>query len=95
MRSRGYGEAERTNFAIYRISARDKVVTAIMVAAIIAVAICMFNGVMHVDYTPIFAISPITALTIVGIVAYAILLAIPSAIHIMEEATWRILRSRI
>ena len=95
MRSRGYGEARRTNFAIYRISVRDKVVTGLMIVAIAAVAFCMFNGVMHVDYTPVFAISPITALSIVGIVAYAILLAIPSAIHIMEEATWRILRSRI
>lgn len=96
MRSRGYGTSERSNFAIYRMCARDKILLAVLAAATISVICTSCLGAMFVSYSPTIELAPMgAAITIVAFVSYAILLAIPSAIHIWEDATWHILRSRI
>lgn len=95
MRSRGYGVGRRTSFAIYRMDSRDITLLAVMVAAIVTVIACGAMGAAYVQYTPTFEISPLDATTVTGLVSYAVLLAVPSAIHIWEEAKWRISISRI
>ena len=95
MRSRGYGTGRRTNFAIYRMDARDRSLLAVMAAAAVVVVFCAAQGAMAVTYTPILHIAPPSAVSVCAMVAYAVLLAIPSAIHIWEGASWRISISRI
>lgn len=96
MRSRGYGTSERSNFAVYRMCARDKALLIVLALATASVIGLSCIGAMSVTYTPSIEFAPVgAATTTIAIVSYTILLAIPSAIHIWEDATWRILRSRI
>lgn len=95
MRSRGYGVGRRSSFAIYRMTSRDMTLLAVLAAAIVSVIVCGVSGAAYVQYTPTFEVAPFGASTVLGLVSYAVLLAVPSAVHIWEEATWRISRSRI
>ncbi|MGI6217657.1 MAG: hypothetical protein ACOYIK_08615, partial [Coriobacteriales bacterium] len=95
MRSRGYGTGPRSNFAIFRMDSRDKTMLGVMIAMIVVVIAAAVHGCMYVTYTPTFAIAPVDWVAFLGITAYSVLLAIPSAVHIWEEARWRISRSRI
>ncbi len=95
MRSRGYGVGHRSNFAIYRMDARDKVLLAVLALATAGVVCTSFMGGMAVQYTPAIELAPMGPVTLAALACYAVLLVIPSAIHIWEDATWHILRSRI
>lgn len=95
MRSRGYGASGRTSFAIYRFSSRDAAALAVMAVTSAAVIVCAAFGGTAVTYIPSIDISPFSGVTAAGAAAYAALLAMPSAIHFWEAASWRILRSRI
>ena len=95
MRSRGYGTGRRSNFAIYRMDVRDKVLLAVLALAAAGVICTSFMGVMSAQYSPSIALAPMGPHMAAAIVCYAVLLVIPSAIRIWEEATWLILRSRI
>lgn len=88
MRARGYGTAKRTSFQIYRMTARDGLLLALM-AALMAAALLL--GDTHVAFTPEFDMAPLDW----GFGAYGAYLAIPIALHIKEAAQWHILRSRI
>lgn len=95
MRSRGYGLSGRTSFAIYRMKGRDHAALIVMMICIVGVIVCAALGGTAAQFIPSIEISPFSLVTATGAAAYAILLAIPSAIHFWEELTWRILRSRI
>lgn len=96
MQSRGYGCGKRTTFSIYRFDGRDKVLTAFMTFSLILIIFCVANGAGSASYTPDFFISGTESVyTVTGIVFYLIFLMIPTVINVMEEITWRILRSKI
>ena len=89
MRSRGYGCArKRTSFQIYRMTARDIILLALIVVLALTVILC---GGLHATYTPELSIPPISW----GFFAYCVFLLIPTALQIKEAITWHILRSRI
>lgn len=96
MQSRGYGCGKRTTFSIYRFDSRDKTLAAVMLFALALVLFCTAKGAAAVTYTPDLFISGIESIyTVAGVVVYFIFLMIPTVINIMEEITWRILRSKI
>ena len=88
MRSRGYGCAKRTTFQTYRMSTRDWLLLG--VAALLAVAV-LLGGDKTAEFVPTIAIAPLNW----SFVAYCAYLLIPTALHVKEALTWRILRSRI
>ena len=95
MKSRGYGAGTRTNFAIYRMDVRS--VTLLLYLAGSAMA-TVAGAVLHgaeIAYLPVVAIPSAGTGTVIGIAGYAAFLAAPVVLYIWEEATWRILRSRI
>lgn len=96
MRSRGYGAGKRTSFSIYRLRGLDKRLLVIMGILISTILICALNGGMEVDYTPQMRISGIGCIwTTLGEISYFLFLSIPTVLHIVEELTWRILKSKI
>lgn len=96
MRSRGYGSGRPTTFSIYRFDGRDKGLLVLTALLIVTVFVCGAMGGMDTTYTPVLYIKGFDdPITMLGIISYTILLAIPTALNIMEEIAWRILRSRI
>lgn len=96
MQSRGYGCGKRTTFSIYRFDGRDKTLISFMALSLALVLFCVSNGAASVSYTPDLFISGLESIyTVTGVVCYFIFLMIPTVINVMEEITWRILRSKI
>lgn len=95
MRSRGYGLPDRTSFSLYRFCMRDALMLAAMVALAACAAAAIIGGTADIQYLPTFKMPAVTPMGTVGYAAYALLLAIPSAIDIREAVQWRISLSRI
>lgn len=96
MRNRGFGSGKRTSFSLYRLRRQDKFLLGLMAANILMIILCAWCGGMEVSYIPQVDISKIDSVwTVMGAVCYALFLSIPTAMHILEELRWRILRSRI
>lgn len=96
MRSRGFGTGKRTSFSIYRVGRRDKALLVLMPVLLLLMIICAERGGMEVSYFPhLNATGPDSVWTVLGIVCYFLFLSIPTVLHVMEELTWRILRSKI
>lgn len=95
MRSRGYGAARRTSFAVYHMTIRDWVVLA--AASLLAVAVVVISalGSTAVTYTPVLDTAPVSGVYAAGLAAYCVYLLIPTALHIKEAMQWHILESRI
>jgi len=96
MRSRGFGTGKRTSFSMYRFGKRDKVLLGLMIVLLSVIIICAFRGGTDVTYLPQIHISGIeNGWMIWGTACYVSFLSIPTAMHIWEDLTWRILRSKI
>ena len=97
MRSRGYGCSEkRTSFSVYRFEARDRLLLGGMVVLLVLLGVCVLHGGTQAEYTPVLSVTgPENFYTTVGVVAYALFLAIPAGINLTEELKWHILRSKI
>lgn len=88
MRARGYGAARRTSFQIYRMTARDWALIALML--FLSAGVILAGG-TAATFTPEFEISPPTW----GLAAYFVFLLIPPALHVKEALQWHISLSRI
>ncbi|MBR5991136.1 MAG: energy-coupling factor transporter transmembrane protein EcfT, partial [Clostridia bacterium] len=94
MRSRGYGSGRRTNFSVYRFTARDAVLTVFILVLAFVVALCAIKGGATENYVPALEFAN-NVYTVIGATAYALLLLIPIVLNVKEAFTWRILRSKI
>jgi len=88
MRARGYGTARRTSFQIYRMTARDRVLVALMAALAASVVAAGGTG---ARFTPEFYLAEPTW----GLAAYGAFLLIPPVLYIKEAVQWHISISRI
>ncbi len=96
MRSRGFGTGKRTSFSIYQMRTADKQLLFLMGILCLSLLLCAYKGGMEVDYTPQQWIAGIDYWwTALGGICYFIFLSIPTTMHILEELTWRILKSKI
>ncbi|MBQ3105851.1 MAG: hypothetical protein IJC51_00015 [Eggerthellaceae bacterium] len=88
MRSRGYGCSKRTAFQTYRMDTRDGAVLGI---SVLLAACVLLGGGKAAEFVPVLTADPLNW----SFVAYCAYLLIPTALHIKEALTWRILQSRI
>ena len=96
MRSRGFGTGKRTSFSVYHMEKRDKALLGLMFILLSMIIMCAFCGGMDVTYLPQIHISGIeNGWAVLGTVCYLTFLSIPTVMHVMEDLTWYILRSRI
>ena len=96
MRSRGFGCGKRTSFSIYRMKKSDIHLLILMLILIFTIILCAVRGGMGTVYFPRTQIADLDNIwTILGIICYFIFLSIPTALHLLEELTWHILKSKI
>lgn len=94
MRSRGFGCGKRTSFSIYKMRKADVRILIIMLVFIFSIILCAMKGGMKVNYLPSMEITW-NGWTILGGIGYFAFLSIPTVLHILEEITWHILKSKI
>ena len=96
MRSRGYGAAKRTNFRLYRFSLSDGLLLALMAALAAVTAWAAAAGYARAEFVPaVYIAGSNTLLGAAGLITWAVLLLLPTILHLWEDMTWRILRSKI
>ena len=96
MHSRGFGSGKRTSFSLYRMKKADVVLLVLMVVYMGLIVLCACCGGMKVEYMPQIEIARFRGIwTALGGLCYILFLSIPVVMHIWEEVTWRILRSKI
>ena len=95
MRSRGYGTSKRTSFMIYRMTATDWILTAVMLVLLGVVIGFAANGGMNAEFLPERNITPINGFNIIGFAAYLGYLLIPTLLHIKEVIQWKLSESKI
>lgn len=95
MKSRGYGCAERTAFSQYNWCAADRIFLLIIFVTIMLVIFCGQESTASFLGGPPAAAAVPDAPLLAGAVSYALLLFLPSFIHIKEELQWKYLRSKI
>lgn len=92
MRARGYGTGTRSSFMLYRMTALDWQLLALMAAFLAAV---LFLGDRTAVFTPVLHVAAVRGRSCLGLVAYCGFLMLPAALHIKEAIAWHISRSRI
>ena len=95
MRSRGYGSTRRTSFTIFRMTAADWALLAVMLLLLIVVFVAAAIGGTKAVYTPQWEIPPVAGRNAFGLAAYCVYLFLPTALHIKEAIQWHISRSKI
>jgi len=95
MKSRGYGTGKRTAFSLWRFTVRDGVLMGAIAALLGLVLFAVAQGAAYVDYVPAVVFAWGSWFVTVGVVAYALLLAIPLVIDVREILVWRISLSKI
>ncbi len=88
MRARGYGAAKRSSFQIYRMTARDFVLLAVML--LMALAVILFSN-TAVEIVPRFSVPAVNWV----FPLYCLLFLIPSFLQIKEDILWHISISKI
>ena len=96
MKARGYGTGKRTGFQLYRLTAVDRILLALMAVLAAAVIRQIAAGGTAADFTPVMEITPVTGGRFVwGFGAYCVFLSLPTVLYIKEAIQWHISRSRI
>ncbi len=95
MRSRGYVDDSHTSYHTYKRQICDIIVGVFFAISAVMVIICIIKGCTQMQFMPAVVFPQTTAFTYIGIVAYAVFLAIPLIIEFSEEITWHILKSKI
>lgn len=96
MRSRGFGSGKRTSFFIYKMKKSDRYLIGYMLILQTIIILCVCFGGMDAVYTPeLYIVGRENPWMLTGIVSYFLFLSIPTVLHMKEEITWHILKSRI
>lgn len=96
MRSRGFGSGRRSSFSIYKMGKKDTCLLIVMIILIFMTLICACKGGMNANYLPSMHIQSLSnSWTLLGGICYFLFLSIPTVLHILEEITWHILKSKI
>ena len=96
MRSRGFGSGKRTSFFIYKMKKSDRYLIGYMLILQTIIILCVCFGGMDAVYTPeLYIVGRENPWMFTGIVSYFLFLSIPTVLHMKEEITWHILKSRI
>ena len=95
MKSRGYGVGKRTQFALFRLTARDTacfVAMAVLCALVVLGAVC---GSQNIQFYPALVFPKQDAVWLLSFCAYCALLFLPTFINVKELVVWRSSLSRM
>lgn len=78
-----------SSYLSYRFGAASAALLAAMLACVTIVAVALGCGALAVSYVPAIAVAPLPPLGIAALVAYALLVLVPTAIDAKEAIAWR------
>ena len=90
MRSRGYGEGERTFYHRFRFTVKDTVFCAVTVAADAFIAFSLITGEVYADYSPVFTTNRLSITAVVSYALYALVGLLPIIFDIEEGIRWKL-----
>ena len=88
MEARGYGLRGRTSFHLYRFTARDILLLALMLGLGAVVVAGAVMGKTTVYFYPVYEVRPLDPMSVVTLAAYVLLLALPLIIDLTAEIRW-------
>ena len=77
MKSRGYGLKGRTSYSVYRFESRDRLLVILICALTAVMVTAAAFGVMSVLYDPSIIVAPISPVSCLVFVVYALFLSLP------------------
>jgi len=89
MEARGYGLKGRSSFHLFKLTHRDYLALAVMAATGIPVIIGCVKDMTNMYFFPKLTIQPLEPATIVLLVCYCLLTAVPIIIDIAGELKWK------
>ena len=95
MRARGYGQAKRTNFRLYRMSGRDCIFLIVLGVLLCAMIASIALGWTAITFTPVFHSTSVLGLRILGPCVYLLFFLFPTLINLQEALLWHFLRLKI
>lgn len=95
MRARGYGTGAATSYQDTAWHRRDRLLLGTVLLLTLCTAVHFAFGGMRADFLPTLDFAPISGLKLIPLAGYALLLLIPTALHLWEELKWHSLKSNI
>ena len=89
MKSRGYSLRGRTAFSIYRFDNRDRSFVVMIFLCLTFVASAILLDQTEIYYNPEIIMNPVTPMSFVFYVAYAVLLLLPMGLQIAGEIRYK------
>jgi len=86
MRSRGYGTGRRTAYSVYRFDNRDRVLVIVFALLIAMTSAAAVLDQTDIYYDPQIIINPVTAVSWIFYIAYAVYLLLPMAVQVFYES---------
>ncbi len=94
MKSRGYMLKHRSAFSIYRFDNRDRIIIICLFFFYTAIFIGVCLNQTKILYNPKIIFNPITEISVIIYILYAIFLLLPSLLHIAGEIIWERKRAK-
>jgi energy-coupling factor transport system permease protein len=88
MRARGYGTGATTSYQAKRWGKEDKAVLAAVLLLSALTAAAFGAGAMQAEFLPTLSFAPVAGAGILALSGYALLLLIPTILHLREELKW-------
>lgn len=95
MKARGYGRGRRTNFSLFRFTARDGALLAVCAALLGVTAVGMATGVTAFDFYPRVSTLNLSPAASAVYIAFGVLSLLPFAVEVREAIVWTYCKSRI
>ena len=95
MKARGYGVSKRTSYAHYPFRRKDFVFLSFTVILLASMFYSITQGATRAQFIPSIDIASRNTSYYLGVVSYTLLLILPTALSILEEIKWNILRHKI
>ncbi|MCR5183006.1 MAG: energy-coupling factor transporter transmembrane protein EcfT [Clostridia bacterium] len=89
MKSRGYGLRGRTNYSIYRLDSRDRLILAVMAAEIVAIILMIRSRWVYILYYPLFTINALDWRAVTCFAVYALFCLTPVIMGVNEDLHWK------
>lgn len=95
MSARGYGASRRTSYSIFKIRLKDIIVLFSIITLTISVIFNIVNNEITFTFYPTMIFPKLTIYSIIGYIAYIIIVLIPSINEVKERIKWKLLLSKI
>ena len=95
MKARGYGLDHRTSYSAYKFRKKDFIFLSITIILVGVMVYSIIKGGTTAQFIPAIEIAGSSPSYYAGILSYTLLLILPTALSILKEIKWNILRYKI